>query len=108
MAVERDDYYAPPRFENFLEIECPEDMRDPFGLADVLREFSLLVEYAYVVPEFSDPVNTADDPLFVNQGYLGTKGINAAAAWAKNSTGVGKELVDLENGWFLAHEDLPQ
>ena len=107
-AIDLENDYSPPWFENFLQVECPPELEDPYGLADVLASFTLLVEYAYVMPGISDPVNSADDPLFSQQDYAGTGGINAPAAWAKGSTGSGNEFIDLEQGWFLSHEDLPR
>jgi hypothetical protein len=69
-----------------------------------------VVEYAYTAAEPSDPVvSPAGDPLFAQQGYLsaGPAGIGVQAAWNKGADGQGKNFIDIEQGWFLAHEDLP-
>lgn len=72
-----------------------------------LREIDL----AYREMAVSDPVvNAADDAYAANQNYLDTApvGIDARWAWAQaNGEGAGVGFVDLEQGWFLNHEDLP-
>ena len=42
--------------------------------------------------------------------YLGglQQGIAVQAAWAKGADGANMRFVDLEQGWFLGHEDLPK
>ena len=72
-----------------------------------------VVEYSYTVSPGSDPAVTGTgNPLFKNgqQGYLTAApgGIDAPAAWAKNADGSGLVVIDIEQGWFLKHQDLPQ
>ncbi|MDX1395168.1 MAG: S8 family peptidase [Gemmatimonadota bacterium] len=56
-----------------------------------------------------DPaVNAANDPYATSQGYLdpAPAGIDARWAWTQPAgEGAGIGVVDLEQGWFLAHED---
>jgi hypothetical protein len=56
----------------------------------------------------SPPVNSDDDPLSANQGYLSAapEGIDARFAWTQ-ADGSGIGFVDLEQAWTLDHEDLP-
>ncbi|KAK4675872.1 hypothetical protein QC764_506880 [Podospora pseudoanserina] len=54
-------------------------------------------------------VNPSDDPRSVNQGYLDAApaGINARYAWGfPGGDGLGVNIVDMEQGWKLDHEDL--
>ncbi|KAK4199497.1 putative peptidase [Triangularia verruculosa] len=54
-------------------------------------------------------VNPNDDPRSVNQGYLNAApvGINARYAWGfPGGDGLGVNIVDMEQGWKLDHEDL--
>ncbi len=81
-AQEEDPSYEPARFENFLEIDCPDGF-DPAPLVDALEQFTAVVEYAYAAAEPSDPIVTpSNDPLFAQQGYLsaGPAGIGVQAA----------------------------
>lgn len=68
------------------------------------------VDLAYRELAVTDPqVNAADDPYADNQGYLdpAPDGIDARWAWTQpNGVGTGVGVVDLEQGWFLSHEDL--
>lgn len=73
-------------------------LRQLVEVADVYREL-----------EVHDPVNDADDPYAGDQDYLDAAplGIDARWAWTQaNGTGNGVGVVDLEQGWFLGHEDL--
>ena len=54
-------------------------------------------------------VDAADDPRSVNQGYLNDapQGINARYAWGfPGGDGASVNIVDVEQGWNLNHEDL--
>jgi len=108
-AQENDSAYVPPVWSNSLFIEgIPEPAID--GLLDALKLWVGIVEYAYRMPTPSDPgVVGTGNPLFVHQGYLlpGPRGIGVQAAWAAGADGSGTRFVDLEQGWFLGHEDLP-
>ncbi len=69
------------------------------------------VDLAYLEMSVSDPsVNAADDTYSGSQNYLDAAptGIDARWAWTQpNSDGAGVAFIDLEQGWFLNHEDLP-
>jgi Subtilase family len=114
-AKEQDPTYAPPEFENFLEIVCPLGF-DSDSLAAAFGQWVGVVEYAYTAATPSDPVTPTitqvvgtTNFLFPQQKYLAAApdGIDAPAAWAKGATGGGSNFFDLEQGWFLGHEDLP-
>jgi hypothetical protein len=104
--------YSPPKFDHFLSIACPEGV-DPQALADALNGWSAVVEYAYVLENASDPnIVGTGNPLFdaSRQDYLsaGPDGIAANAAWLQGADGTGISFIDIEQGWFFGHEDLPQ
>jgi len=80
---------------------------------EVVEEMQKLpgVELAYMEEAVLDPVvNDADDPFAETQDYLDAAevgGFDARWAWTQaNGEGAGVGFVDLEQGWFLAHEDL--
>ncbi|TWW10826.1 peptidase S8 [Planctomyces bekefii] len=90
----------------YLVADLPPDV-DPQSVAKALAELDE-VESAYVPGgPTPPPVNAADDPLARNQGYLDAApgGIDARFAWGY-ADGLGAEVVDLERGWTLDHEDL--
>jgi hypothetical protein len=73
------------------------------------------IDLAYREMSGGDPViNDADDPYAASQDYLDAApvGIDARWVWTQNGAGedvgAGKDvgLMDLEQGWFLNHEDL--
>jgi hypothetical protein len=110
-ATEADPSYVAPRFDHFFEIVCAVDF-DADGLAAALNAWTDVVEYADVQGEASDPLITGTgNPLFASgkQGYFAAApaGITVAAAWAKGANGTGINVIDIEQGWFTAHEDLP-
>ena len=67
------------------------------------------VDLAYLELEATDPaVNAGNDPFNASQNYqdAAPDGIDARWAWTQlNSEGAGVGFVDLEQGWFLNHED---
>ncbi|MBX2869663.1 MAG: choice-of-anchor D domain-containing protein [Acidiferrobacterales bacterium] len=67
------------------------------------------VNLAYLELEATDPaVNAGNDPFNASQNYqdAAPDGIDARWAWTQlNSEGAGVGFVDLEQGWFLNHED---
>jgi serine protease len=108
-----DPTYEPPNFHNFLEIVCPLGF-DTDSLVSALTAWSGVVEYAYRNGDPSDPavapaVIGTTNPLYAQQGYLtaAPTGIGAASAWAAGADGSGAFFVDVEQGWFLSHTDLP-
>ena len=78
---------------------------------DILKRLNALfeVDCAYLEYSASDPlVNPADDPYNGTQDYLDAapEGIDARWAWTQsNGEGANVGFVDLEQGWFPAHED---
>ena len=88
------------------------DMRHrPQESEEVVERLNRLPEVgrAYRERVASDPVvNAANDPYAANQGYLdpAPAGIDARWAWTQPAgEGAGIGVVDLEQGWFLTHED---
>jgi len=67
------------------------------------------VEHAYLDLVTDDPlVDASDDTYAAQQGYLdpAPDGIDARWAWTQtNGEGAGIAVIDLEQGWFLTHED---
>ncbi len=84
----------------------------PGNLEEVVARLNELheVDLAYAERAVSDPVvNAANDTYAASQGYLDAAptGIDARWAWTQpNGEGAGVGVVDLEQGWFLSHEDL--
>lgn len=80
---------------------------------EVLAEFRDLegeIDFAYLEQSASDPaLNPADDTFAPFQDYLDAAptGIDARFAWTQGVDGTGMHFIDLEQGWFLGHEDLP-
>lgn len=78
---------------------------------EIVKAFNALdeVDIAYAELEATDPaVNPADDPHNAAQNYQDPApvGIDARFAWTQqNGEGAGVGFVDLEQGWFLNHED---
>lgn len=107
-AAEQVAGFEPPNMSAYLAVEVPLDA-EPEAVAKELSQWDV-VELAYVeggpvVP----PVNAADDPRQVNQGYEdpAPSGINAEYAWTfPGGDGQGVGVVDMEQGWTLDHEDL--
>jgi hypothetical protein len=88
------------------------DIRHVSKKADeIVRSFNALdeVDIAYRELEATDPVvNSADDPYNASQNYQDPApvGIDARWAWTQlNGEGADVGFVDLEQGWFLNHED---
>ncbi len=101
--------YVPPNFNTFLQIECPPGFNTE-ALVVALQRWAGVVETAYTAGVPSDPVVGTTNPFFNRQGYLSAAptGIGVQAAWAKGADGSPSSFVDLEQGWLLTHEDLPQ
>jgi hypothetical protein len=106
-AMENDPEYDPPDLLLFLEIDVPDGV-DPEALAGLLATWTPVVEDAYVSALPSDPVVGTTNPLFVQQGFLQpSSGVDAPAAWAVGADGSDIRFIDIEQGWFMGHEDLP-
>jgi subtilisin family serine protease len=92
-----------------LLVDCPIDV-DAESLAGALGKWAGVVEFAYAAGAPSDPqVVGKSNPLFAGQHHLNAapEGIGVQAAWDRGLDGEGVMFVDLEQGWFLEHEDLP-
>lgn len=67
------------------------------------------IDIAYEQMAGSDPlVDASDDTYAAQQGYLDAApdGVDARWAWTQpNGEGAGVGVVDVEQGWFLNHED---
>ena len=89
------------------------DARHCWGQADeIIKRLNELIEVDLAYKEFavSDPVvDATDDTYSDDQDYLDAAptGIDARWAWTQaNGEGAGVAFIDLEQGWFLNHEDL--
>lgn len=107
-AVEMDPTYKPADFGTFYYLDAPSET-DLSALVKTLLRWNSVQE-AYIDQTGPDPfVNPADDPRFVNQGYLdpAPDGIDAEYAWTfPGGDGEGQRFIDLERGWTLNHEDI--
>jgi len=68
------------------------------------------VELIYREKTPSDPVNAGDDTYAGSENFLDAAptGIDARWVWTQASgDGSGMHFIDLEQGWLLGHEDLP-
>lgn len=129
--VKRDDSITPPNFDAWYQVQIPTLSRSlvataaqnetgadgprlalPQDVLNVIHKLHKLpeVESAHVLHPGPPPaVNPSDDPRSGNQGYLNTApaGINARYAWGfPGGDGAGINIVDVEQGWNLNHEDL--
>ncbi len=107
-ARRNDPNYEPGNFFGYFEVESPRAI-DLTALAKELQSWRA-VNVAYLDIPGPDPlVNSADDPLAPNQGYLdpAPDGIDAEYAWNfVGGDGAGQRFIDMERGWTLNHEDL--
>lgn len=84
----------------------------PKDVLDLIHGLQTLSEVEGVQALYPGPppaVNPADDPRSTNQGYLNAApaGIDARYAWGfTGGDGAGVNVVDMEQGWNLNHEDL--
>jgi hypothetical protein len=79
---------------------------------DLMKQFRELpdeVDFAYLEKTASAPARADANPFEPEQLYLNAAptGIDARWAWTQASNGTGMQFIDLEEGWFLEHEDLP-
>jgi len=104
-----DPDYVPPDFSKWCQILTPRGV-DPDELVRALHALPE-VQTAYVMRPGSPPVDPGQNPLSGNQGYLDAapNGIDALYGWALNlpgSDGAGINIIDVEQGWDLNHQDL--
>ena len=94
---------------NYWRIDVNDQIENLHELVKILQNVPG-IEHAYAEYNVSDPaVNAANDTYAATQTYLDAAptGIDARWAWTQpNSEGAGINFVDLEQGWFLNHEDL--
>jgi hypothetical protein len=94
------------------ETQNTTDPKLPPDLVQLIRELSKLPEVASVHPLAPVPPpapDASDDPRNTNQGYLNPApdGIDARYGWGfPGGDGTGVNIVDMEQGWNLNHEDL--
>lgn len=121
-AQQIDPTYKPPNFLRYFEVVAKPETRalsrkQAEILVKKLRRWDS-VEWAYIVPEFSDPTtNVPPNPKSGAQGYLkpAPDGIDSQTVWQNQvpgsdgsvAAGPGLKVIDLERGWNLDHDDLP-
>jgi hypothetical protein len=110
-ATENDPTYRPPNFLTYFIVDYP-DGKNPTDLARALANWESVAE-AYVEPKPAPPPSppTGTNPRRGDQGYLNAadQGINAEYAWNTfGGSGSGMQFIDMEKGWNLNHQDLPQ
>ena len=107
-AVEVDPTYRPADFSLFFFVDAPPET-DLVALVRTLLSWNS-VQTAYVDQGGPDPgFDPSLDGRFMYQGYLdpAPDGIDAEYAWTfVGGDGEGQQLIDLEKGWTLNHEDL--
>ncbi|MGB1283008.1 MAG: hemopexin repeat-containing protein [Polaribacter sp.] len=96
--------YDPKSFYHISEVNNLEKMRDELLKND-------LVEAAYIKPAATDPgrADLTTPDFSANQGYLNPapRGLDAKFAWNfGGGRGEGIDIIDVEQGWNLDHEDL--
>ena len=109
LAQQNDPGFVAPVFDNYIVVSSAAAI-DAETLVSLFAGWPALIEDAYVQPVASDPqVVGTGNPLFSVQGQLAGfgSGINVQAAWATGADGSGIRFVDVEQGWFFGHEDLP-
>ncbi len=110
-AVENDPQSPARSLVQYYSVDVPPE-RSPETLMHRLRSLPG-VELAYVSGQPSEPPcpapTDADEPYRVSQSYLnaGPDGVGANAAWRlSGGDGDGIQVIDIEQGWTLNHEDL--
>jgi hypothetical protein len=98
--------------DHSTEAQNATDPKLPQDLVQLIRELHKLPEVESVHPLSPVPppaVDASDDPRSTNQGYLtpAPQGIDARYGWGfPGGDGTGVNIVDMEQGWNLNHEDL--
>lgn len=120
-----------PNFNVWYQIQVPTLSRTPSTTATqnetgaqgprlaLLPDVVALIRKLHELPEVESvhalhpgpppAIDASDDPRSVDQGYLNAapQGINARYAWGfAGGDGAGVNIVDVEQGWNLNHEDL--
>ncbi len=107
-AVQRDSSYKPPNLLNYFVL-IGQTRAQEGRVVEVLLSWEI-VQTAYIAPHAVEPaVNFQNNPRSPYQRYLeaAPEGIDAKYAWRQQGgDGAGQEVIDLEGGWTLDHEDL--
>ncbi len=111
-AKKSDSNYKAPNFFTYFAIDYPEGVDTKNLLTELWKNEN--IQYAYKQSGFADPpvVNAANNRSSKWQYYLDPApvGIDAKFAWnidgGDGSGNVG--FIDIERGWDLVHNDLPQ
>ncbi len=94
---------------SYWRLDC-RTISDVDKIVQLLQHMSE-IDFAYPELVVSEPsVDASDDTYAADQDYLDAApdGVDARWAWTQtNGNGTGVGCVDLEQGWFLSHEDLP-
>jgi hypothetical protein len=107
-----DPDYKPSNFRLWYRIA----VSPRYQLSDIVEQLRSInyLEYAYAEPKrslasFSCAIHPVNDPLAVNELYLGPSpvGIDACYAWGQGADGTGIQLLDIERDWTINHVDLP-
>lgn len=125
LAAQLDPTYEPVNFDEWYKVEF-----DPEGLQSIGNDktenqeaMDLIRQHAHKLHGEDDietahlegilcplpAVNWQDDPRAARQGYIdpAPRGIDAKYAWTfPGGDGAGTNVVDIERGWDLKHEDL--
>ena len=108
IAIESDPTYVPADFQSFFYIAAP-PADDLIQLVQAVLKWRSVSE-AYIDQAGPDPVvDETNDPMAAFQGYLepAPDGIDAKYAWKfTGGDGAGQNIIDMERGWTLNHEDL--
>ena len=106
----QDPNYKSTNLHYFYWIDCPPAV-DAGKLMDALSKLKtveLVYEQEDCIPSHAG--NALGNPRAAQQNYLDASpaGIDAKFAWTKGGDGDGTiQLIDVEQGWFLDHEDFP-
>lgn len=106
-AVRQDEIYRPPNFLSYFVIDFPAEVNEEQLVSELSRW--KLVQTAYFDPPGENPSTSPDDPRMGNQGYLNPAPDGIDAKYARGflgGDGAGQQVIDLEKGWTLDHEDL--
>ena len=107
-ASEKNTDYIAPDFSTiyFAILEPAKDYTDIIRQLSENTEVEFAFEDAFPAPA---AVNASDDPMAIFQEYESANplGVASFAAWDKDITGSGIQVVDIETEWDLNHEDLP-
>ncbi len=100
--------FAPPHsLSNYWRLQAGSETPSLDEVEDGLRRLPE-VELVYREKRGSDPVTSADYSASEHFLDAAHTGIDARWFWTQpNGDGAAMHFIDLEDGWFLAHEDLP-